>query len=921
LRARLLDGIAYLARHQAVAVVAVAAVLSGLAFHYVQDLPIRSSYLDLLPSQDPLVEEFREKELELSAADYAAILLSLSRPPEDPEEGRGRLRLAAEALIAQLSQNPEISRASYRIGEGLAYPEELLLYARLTPQDLEELRESAAQILALLEGVPEEAARLADYLGQLETAFAGGSPHEALPYLEQLPPLLRAGLAALRALPELGEPLARAASLVRRISGRPSAAGTLGEGVELFSTDGAKLVLQVWPAQPSYVGLTYCQRITRILEQAIAQADLDRWGVTARVTGAYALATETDAIIRKDMNFTTLISSLGVLVILAATFASVFLTGVALVPLLVSALLTVAWAKLAVGGFNLVTTFLPALVLGLGIDFSIHLLARYVEERAGGAKVGPALWVAIHRKGEASLAAALTTAAVFLSLLISRSRALAELGVIMSLGIVVAYLSALLLTPSLITLGYVTFRRRFRERLTLETARLARGYRELLPQRRAIVVMTLGLTLALSYQVSQVEFRFASAQLAPRTEAAQVAQEILRGFPQQVVVGDQFLFFVSDPARIREVEAALAAHPLVVGTDSLRSSFLPRELLRGKASLEDVPVGGLLATVDSLSQVLQNWPVLLASLERLLATLSAWQAGALLAGEVELASVLSRVSSQLVDVHLQLTAFDPAPALASLAALRPDLATVEEFLEDLASLPDEPELLRILATALPEQLKPIYYSPSTGAFIVRARMSRELYEGDNLKQFVDWAEGLGVDYFGIPQVQQRLEAHMERDFALSTAIAACLIGFLVWRSFGDLRRAALALAPLAIGYLWMLAGMRLLGITFNFTNIVISPLLIGIGVDSAIHILHRMEEERARGGANAVARGAAATLVPVLSTSLTTMLVFGTLLFARTPGLKLLGISALLGLGFSLLASLLFLPGAVAWLEETRRGD
>jgi hypothetical protein len=82
-----------------------------------------------------------------------------------------------------------------------------------------------------------------------------------------------------------------------------------------------------------------------------------------------------------------------------------------------------------------------------------------------------------------------------------------------------------------------------------------------------------------------------------------------------------------------------------------------------------------------------------------------------------------------------------------------------------------------------------------------------------------------------------------------------------------------------------------------------------------------MEEERTRGGANAVARGAAATLVPVLSTSLTTMLVFGTLLFARTPGLKLLGISALLGLGFSLLASLLFLPGAVAWLEETRRGD
>ncbi|HEC63006.1 MAG TPA: hypothetical protein ENI38_01255 [Candidatus Acetothermia bacterium] len=124
-----------------------------------------------------------------------------------------------------------------------------------------------------------------------------------------------------------------------------------------------------------------------------------------------------------------------------------------------------------------------------------------------------------------------------------------------------------------------------------------------------------------------------------------------------------------------------------------------------------------------------------------------------------------------------------------------------------------------------------------------------------------------------------------------------------------------------MGYLWMLAGMKLLGIAFNFTNIVISPLLIGIGVDSAIHILHRIDEERQAGHKHPHAQGAAATLVPILSTSLTTMLVFGTLISARTPGLRQLGISALLGLGFTLLASLLFLPCAAAWLDERRRGD
>jgi len=200
-------------------------------------------------------------------------------------------------------------------------------------------------------------------------------------------------------------------------------------------------------------------------------------------------------------------------------------------------------------------------------------------------------------------------------------------------------------------------------------------------------------------------------------------------------------------------------------------------------------------------------------------------------------------------------------------------------------------------------------------------MSPALYEGHNLQQFVDWVRGLNVDYFGIPEVQGRLEAYMKRDFVVSTAIASFFIAALVWRSFGSLREALLAISPLIIGYLWMLAGMRLLSIAFNFTNIVISPLLIGIGVDSAIHILHRIKEERQQERKDATAWGAAATLVPVLSTSLTTMLVFGTLICARTPGLRYLGISALLGLGFTLLASLLFLPSAAARLDESRRGD
>jgi predicted RND superfamily exporter protein len=109
----------------------------------------------------------------------------------------------------------------------------------------------------------------------------------------------------------------------------------------------------------------------------------------------------------------------------------------------------------------------------------------------------------------------------------------------------------------------------------------------------------------------------------------------------------------------------------------------------------------------------------------------------------------------------------------------------------------------------------------------------------------------------------------------------------------------------------MLGGMRLMSMDFNFLSITISPLLIGIGVDNGIHIIHRTIEEKALRLEGAVERGVGMTAISVIVTSLTTMLVFASLMLARTPGLRMLGASALLGIGFALLFSLLFLPAAL----------
>ncbi|MGB9861098.1 MAG: MMPL family transporter, partial [Candidatus Bipolaricaulaceae bacterium] len=205
---------------------------------------------------------------------------------------------------------------------------------------------------------------------------------------------------------------------------------------------------------------------------------------------------------------------------------------------------------------------------------------------------------------------------------------------------------------------------------------------------------------------------------------------------------------------------------------------------------------------------------------------------------------------------------------------------------------------------------------------LEVRVRPELYEGRNLQNFLSWLKSFGLDYVGSPEIQVALERYMRRDFFLTTGLALLLIFAVI---FADLRRPGrvfLALTPLAMGYVCMLGGMAALKLRFNFTNIVISPLLVGYGADGAVYLLHRFEEERAKGREKRedVAWAAAGVLMPILGSCLTTMASFGALLAAQTPGLRFLGISALLGLGFTVLWTALFLPAAMSELQKLKRG-
>lgn len=139
-----------------------------------------------------------------------------------------------------------------------------------------------------------------------------------------------------------------------------------------------------------------------------------------------------------------------------------------------------------------------------------------------------------------------------------------------------------------------------------------------------------------------------------------------------------------------------------------------------------------------------------------------------------------------------------------------------------------------------------------------------------------------------------------------------IVGLIMLLNFRSLQWAGLALVPLVVGVLWMLLAMVLFGVKLSFYNMVVLPAILGIGNDAGVHIVHRYREE----GTCSLWTVLRSTGEHVTMGTLTTAIGFGGLLLSLHPGLNSIGIFAVMGLGTTLAAALVFLPALLQWIED-----
>ncbi|MDA8365195.1 MAG: MMPL family transporter [Gammaproteobacteria bacterium] len=640
----------------------------------------------------------------------------------------------------------------------------------------------------------------------------------------------------------------------------------------------------------------------RALRTAIRNLGLDAaHGVHVGMTGDALLDSEQIKTVSEGAGL-ALGLTLGLeLILLAVALRSARLVISVLASLLTGMILSTTLALLFVGPFNLLSVAFAVLFIGLGVDFGIQFCLRYREESYNGAPHPVALRrVAAGLGGALSLAA--TAAAIsFFSFVPTRYAGMVDLGLISGISMFVALLATLTLLPALLTIW--PLRRK-------ETAKPVMGIKGDLPigrhpihrYGRWIVGGSLLLSLAAIPLIAQVRFDFDPINMInPHSEGVRVFRKLLQD--------DR-----NSPYRIEVVAPTLAA----AGQLAARLQRLP-EVSQALTLASFIPSG----QEDKLA-ILQNLQLLVPPFSLHVAPRPAPPGPDLPAALARFESNLRDLAARDSDAAARHSAASLLSALQRFHVRFGDRQTSFAELQQriMGGLPATLNRLALALTAAPVTLDSLPADLRSRYLAVDGRARVEVFPRHNLSQasamerFVSAVRAVAPQAVGAPIMLVDGGQAVASAFREASAIALVLIvGLLlvVLRRWTDM---LLVMVPLLLAAAFTVATMTLLGLPFNLGNIIVLPLLIGLGVAFAIYLVARWRQ-----GVSISHLLQTSTPAAVFFSGLTTLSSFGSMAISSDPGMASLGKTLTLALLMVLLCILVVLPAMLMLFTPSPRED
>jgi uncharacterized protein len=824
---------------------AILALATVLLFVY-RPPRIQSDILDLLPSDQPAVQEFRTATQDFKSLDYLFVLMKTDDPVNHPIQSYEEV---ADLLAQGLRRSPRIDGVDYRLQDYQGILQEMLprILLYLPPDAIPEVEErlSDAGIRAQVGKNRELLTNPASFLTKHLIRY---DPFGLLPVFQ------------------------------KRFAGKATNMEVDASDGYYASKDGSALVLIVRPKKPAQ-DVRFCAALMAEARAAVAEArataaregageDLAHLGIS--FGGGYPIAQSDFRLIMRDAVLNTA-SSLGlVLFIYLWAFRRRSSLAYGWVPLLFGILLTFGMVHLLGVTINSATAGFGALLIGMGIDFPTVLYGRYIEERNRGAGAREAIASAMGNTGPGVWVGALTTATTFGAMLLTRFPGMRQVGILTSCGILLCAASVFFLLPAMLQATHLRPESRTGGgALPMNVFRIqALGD---FAHRHPEVTLALSaiLTVGLLAAAARIKMDDDVQNLRSKSnEGIEVSMEVAKTFGASLtymmalVEGSSPDEVVSKSARVVEAVDPFLKREEILYADSL-STYLPPES-RQREVMERLRAG----TSAGLSK------------ERIRRTFT----------EACLAE-----------------GFEPAYFASTLDAL-PRLLSPENPVTyaELKAGPAGPLLSKYLVEKSPGHFRGVVY-----LYIPEGAGG---LDPDRLVEVVTRAVP-GARVAGINRLGKILREMVQRDAVMAFLLGLVLVLIIIALDFRSVSASLYSLLPLALGMVWMVGTMSLLGMRLNIMNVFVTTMIIGIGSDYGIYFVHRHRE----GDGHDMPRVIRETGKPIAIAALTTIAGFGSMSLSSYPGLRSMGYVSLLGTLYCMVATLTALVALLTLSDRRRR--
>jgi len=541
---------------------------------------------------------------------------------------------------------------------------------------------------------------------------------------------------------------------------------------------------------------------------------------------------------------------------------------------------TLAFNQILFGVLNTVTLIMGLVLIGLGIDFSIHWINYKISNDEFRNEKSFDTTSYLKLTATPILAGAFTSATAFLSLLILNVKSINEFGVMSFLGVILTAVLILILMPIFLkeindSSIYTSLRKKIIYFIKL-----------LLLHKKIILVLSVALLALCFWLIPKLKYEYNYAKLQTGgLSSYELKNEIIQKFGFSP---DVFIHRVSGIDNADDIKKKLMNSDKIGYVLSV-SDFIPTEekLQQNKNIIEEIIEDSQLIiaakfNVSKLKLIKSNF----LEIQNLLQFVTSDSITKVPLKEGIL--LLNHVTNSLDE-----------SAIDNLNNFNRDW--VQSFIDR------NNQLVKNNSFEIwnqPTTIRYIFQTSQPGEFIQFIYPKNDTWQKENIESLELLFNEVAPSAVGLPRISWHMSQKILSDVIIMIIVALIIIILtlrVIQRSF---KSSVLTLVPLSFGIILTLSTLSLLNIKVSLYNLISLPIILGIGIDDGLHIIHSYRKNPEGGSADAIYKIGPA----VFLTSLTSMIGFGCLSFYNHPGISSLGIVTFIGVAWCLVSTLLFLP-------------